>query len=139
MKKTAAGVFLALAVAALSGCGRKATEMEGNWIIDMDATLRQAQAAGASNSDLNMIQDTFGDAKMSIDRKHINLSIEGIPVGEAYEYKVTEMEGNCVTMQIKGASPGLKGASGRLNHCVSGNRLEVHDPDTPLITVYKRQ
>lgn len=128
-----------MAVAALSGCGRKATEMEGNWIIDMDATLRQAQAVGASNSDLDMIRDTFGDAKMSIDRKHISLSIEGIPVGEAYEYKVTEIEGDCISMQAKGASPSLKGTSGRLKHCVIGDRLEVHDPDTPLITVYKRQ
>lgn len=142
MKKIIAGIFLVLTAISLSGCSKKpaenAIEMKGNWVIDIDSTLRKAQAVGASNRDLSMVKEKFSGGRMNIDRERINLSIEGFTGSEAYEYKITEKEGNCISMQVKGASPGLKGANGRLKHCLNGNHLEVHDPATPLVTVYKR-
>lgn len=93
--------------------------------------VQQAKSLNASNRHIESMKETFRDGQLKIDSHRITIVIEGMGDGEFYEYVVSSMEGACTLLSIQSSAKPHK-------YCVSGSRLEVHDPSTPLIAVYQR-
>jgi len=128
MTKAAKFLLLAFAIAAISGCGKK-PNIEGNWVIDLDPMLKQAQEIGATSNDIKRINTTYAGGKLNIGKERIELSIGGMPGTQSFDYKVLYQEGECLRLQIAGKNT---------KYCVNGDRLYIHDPGTRLIAVFKK-
>jgi hypothetical protein len=123
--------FLLVSTMALQGCKEEKLAIEGNWKIELEPMLQQARELGASPNGVRQIRETFVDGRMAVDGKLITLTIPGLPDSEVLEYKLTSTEGQCFYLVIEAKKTTLK-------YCVDGERLEVHDPSTKLVTVYGR-
>jgi VCBS repeat-containing protein len=124
-------IVTTLLIASTFGCTKKATSIEGKWAIDLEPMVQQAQSLNASNRDIQSMKDTFSNGQLEIDGKRITITIDGINDREVKEYVVSSVEGACMLLSIQSSAKPHK-------YCLSGNRLEVHDPSTPLTTVYRR-
>jgi hypothetical protein len=131
MTSKAVSLTLLMALTTLVGCSPKHTAIEGSWTIDMAQTLDQAKSIGASSTFVQGVQDTFADARLTIDGHELKMSIAGTNGSAANAYKVLSKEGDCLVLDIKGAH-------GESRYCVTGSRLEIHDSTTPLVVVFKK-
>jgi hypothetical protein len=125
------GPWLAIAFTALviAGCKKEPSKIEGAWAIDMEPMLRQARSLGASNREVENVRETFCDGKLTVDGSRITLTIAGIQGSEVFDYKVASKDGDCLNLIINSATH---------KYCVSGERLEVHDPSTKLVAIYRK-
>jgi len=126
------GATLALLLCAgiaTSGCNAEKTGIEGDWAIDLPPMLDQARSLGASDRDVQQVKDAFSGGRMTIDHNRITLTLDGVPGKQVLQYSVVSKDGSCWNLKIKS-----------LNHryCAARDRLEIHDPSTPLVAVYKR-
>lgn len=99
--------------------------------IDLPPMIQQAQSLNASSRDIEAMKETFSNGQLEIDSQRITLTIEGINDQEVKEYVVSSVEGACSLLSIQSSAKPHK-------YCLSGSRLEVHDPSTPLTAVYRR-
>jgi hypothetical protein len=129
VKKTMLKIVLVLAPIAVAGCKGEGASIEGSWTIDLEPMIQQANSLGASSTDIQQVKETFIDGKMSIDSHRITLTIPGIKGSEIFEYKVSSKEGQCLDLAINASTH---------KYCTDGKRLEVHDPSTRLIAIYRK-
>lgn len=129
MRKIGPWLVIAFVVLAISGCKKEPTKIEGSWSIDLEPMVRQARSLGASNREVENIRETFTDGKLKIDSSRITLTITGIQDSEIFEYKVDSKDGDCLNLIINAATH---------RYCVSGERMEVHDPSTKLVATYRK-
>lgn len=129
MRKIGPWLAIAFTVLAIVGCKKETSEIEGFWAIDLEPMLRQARSLGASNRELEKIRETFSDGKLTIDSSRITLTITGVQGREVFDYKVDSKDGGCLNLIISSATH---------RYCVSGERLDVHDPSTKLVAIYRR-
>ena len=78
------------------------------------------------------MKETFDGGKLMINDSKLNISVAGISGSNVRKYQVSGKDGECSILTIEGSS-------GNHKYCVSGATLEVRDPSTPLIVVYRRQ
>ena len=130
MKKTALIIALVLVAISASGC-KKASIIEGSWEIELEPMIRQAKAIGASGRDIAAVRDNFADGRMTIDASQIILSIAGIKGSTTFNHTIASKESECLNLTINNAPATHK-------YCVSNGRLEVHDPSTKLVAIYKK-
>jgi hypothetical protein len=131
MRRAVESIVLALAAIILIGCARNASDIEGNWVIDLEPMLQQARELGGASRDIHKIRETFIDGMMVIDSKHIIFGIRGMQDRTTWDYNISSKEGKCVLLTTNVDTRTLK-------YCVDGNRLEIHDPGTKLVVIYKR-
>ena len=129
MKQKTLKIALVLAAIAVAGCKDEKTSIEGRWTIDLEPMIQRANSMGASGTDIRRIRETFSDGRMSIDDHRITLTIPGIQGSESYAYEVLSKEGTCLNLGIEASTH---------KYCVDGNRLEIHDPSTRLVTIYRK-
>ena len=115
--------------AAATGSHAQKSAVEGHWEIDLAPMLEQARSMGACARDLQQVRETFSGGRMSIEGGRITLTIDGFAGKEVFQYKVLSTQGSCSSLEIR---------SSNHRYCVVRDRLEVHDPRSPLIAVYKR-
>jgi len=130
-RRSLAAIVIALLIASMFGCSKKATSIEGKWAVELEPMVRQAQSLNASNRDIEAVKETFSGGRLEIDGKRIAMTIEGINDREVKEYAVSSVEGACTLLSIQSSAKPHK-------YCLNDGRLEVHDPSTPLIAIYRR-
>lgn len=100
-------------------------------MIDLDPMIQQAKSLGASTKGIQEIRDVYADGKLEIDNRRITLTIIGVSGNDVKEYQVVSKNGTCTSISYKATNEESK-------YCVAGSRLEVHDPNSKLITVYRK-
>lgn len=129
MNKVVGWVVIFIAILTITGCKKEPSNIEGAWAVDLEPITRQARSLGASNREIEHIRNTFRDGELTIDSSRITLTIAGIQDSEVFEYKIDSKEGDCLHLVINSSTH---------RYCTTGDRLEVHDPSTKIVVVYKR-
>ena len=128
--------LLALALAAALGAGCESTSapaspIHGDWVVDLDATLANASALGAGANDLRQVRETYADGKLRIEADRMVIGVKDMQQTMEMEYSVLGTEGDCARLSWKSNPREQK-------YCVRAGRMEVTDPGTPLVVVYRR-
>lgn len=119
----------------LTGCLSDETkDIQGQWAIDMNATLERAQSMGASSRDLQSLRTTYDGARMQVMDSKLVLSIQGEPDTMDVPYKHVSSGNGCYKLRLT-----LEGKEAPTQYCVRNGLLEVEDlASRRAIEVYRR-
>jgi len=120
-----------IAMAFLAACA-PTQPLQGNWIVDIDATARSAVSAGFPKSSEAQVRAIYDDGLMRIDEDRLTLTVEGADEVIAHNYTVLGTEESCTRLRIAPENREHR-------YCVEGDRLTTHDPDAHFAIVFKRQ
>ena len=127
-------IFLMLALATMNfsliGCGDGRPDLEGDWAINIPATLDNAKKIGGSERDIERVRENIEGGQISIDKTDLKISTKGDSVSLKIPYRLTGKYANCFNLEVKGLTH---------SYCLQGGDLSVHDPTTKLIVVYSRR
>ena len=119
-----------LVALSLSGCADRETDLEGKWVIDVEATVKNISKLGASPSGVAEMRKSFEGGRLRINHHQIKLSGSGQPEQVVIPYKYVSQGGSCFNLEIKAQIH---------SYCVHDETLEVFDPNTKLVVVYARK
>ena len=124
-----------LACAALAGCAKPVPvdPLLGHWSVDLEATLAGARAAGMPPDAEPRIRGSYARGTLDIAPGAIDLGLAGSPDKLHATYVRSKGPPGCARLKLSVAA-----APGPHDFCVAGDRLELHDPDSALVVVYKR-
>lgn len=121
-------LFLLLACALLASC-HKSPPLQGNWSVDIAATVDRARAAGLPDAAAGQIREIYEGGLLEITSSTLTMRIAGIPDAMSRNYKVTEKSGGCYSLEISGTSD-------THSYCLEGQSLVVRDPSAKIAIVY---
>jgi len=119
-----------LVVLSLSACADRASDLEGKWVIDLEATLQNMGKLGTPPGALADMRKSFEGGRLYITPQEVKLSVAGRPEQVSQPYKYVGQASSCFNLEIK---------SQIHSYCVSNGSLEVYDPTTKLVVVYSRK
>jgi hypothetical protein len=119
-----------LVVLSLSACADRASDLEGKWVIDLEATLQNMGKLGTPPGAIEDMRKSFEGGRLYITPQEVKLSVAGRPEQVSLPYKYVGQASSCFNLEIK---------SQVHSYCVSNGSLEVHDPTTKLVVVYSRK
>jgi len=122
----------AIAMMLLAACA-PTNPLQGNWIVDLDATIRSAESAGFPELLFGkQLRATYEDGTLRIDEDRLTLGIKGFNEVVAHNYTVLATEGNCTRLRIAPENREHR-------YCIEGDRLATYDPAIPVAIIFKRR
>lgn len=67
-----------IAIGLTAACGKKTSDIHGNWEVNIEPMIHQAQTLGASAKDIQGMKETFDGGKLLIDDSKLTMSVAGI-------------------------------------------------------------
>lgn len=123
--------FAVLAAATLSACGANPS-LQGQWAVDIDATVDEARRRGLSEREIAFLRELYGRGLLEITDDALVMRVVGVPDAVARNYRELERDGDCHRLQVQGSAPSHR-------YCLRDGRLIVDDPGAMLSLVFKRQ
>ncbi|HSC80091.1 MAG TPA: hypothetical protein VLC08_07045 [Chitinolyticbacter sp.] len=117
-------------IALLLACSGQPPSMLGNWTIDLDPMLAEARTLNAKPADLDALRATYEGGQLAVTSSEMVLGIGGKDQ-TTWRYQVLSQSSDCYDIKFDHAP-------GTYKHCIDGNQMRVHDPDTRLTTVFRR-
>jgi len=121
-------LFLLFAFSLLASCN-KSPSLQGNWSVDVAATVDRARTAGLPDSTAGQIREIYEGGLLEITSDTLTMRISGIPDAISHNYKVTDKSGGCYSLEISGTQ-------GTHSYCLEDQSLVVRDPSAKIAIVY---
>lgn len=124
--------YLLLVIAlALNAC-TSSPSLQGDWSVDVDATVNRANAAGVPESEAPHIQKIYAGGVLEITSNTLIIRIAGFSDVVTRRYRLVGKEGNCSRLVISGA-PGIH------NYCLERGKLVIQDPSAKIALIYSEE
>lgn len=105
------------------------SQIEGKWVIDLPPMIAQAKALHATDRQINQIQETFINGELQIKADQIRLSVPESDQDVSYRYRILSRQGGCYRLEIE-----MK----EHEYCVTGNKMQIKDPDAMITIRYTK-
>lgn len=124
-------LFLAVAALTLSACD-SAAPLQGNWSVDIDATIDRAEAAGIPRSAAPRIREVYDGGLLEITNDVLIMRVAGFPDATARNYKLVGVSGDCYRLEIT-STPEPH------TYCLVNGKLIAQDPGAKIAVVFSRK
>jgi hypothetical protein len=126
-------LFPIAAMLLLGACGKAtpANGLQGDWTVDMDATLARAASDGLSARLAPQIRSIYNGGTLRITQGELVMGLAGSHETKSLAYTLVGTSGDCYRLTVT-SNPGTH------EYCVTQDRLEVHDPGAHLVVVFAR-
>ena len=118
-----------MSVVMLSACGEPTSPLEGKWVIDLAPMIGQAKALHATDRQIQQIHETFVNGELEIKADQIQLSVPESDQVVSYKYQIRSNQGDCYQLEIEEKEH---------EYCVTGNKMQVNDPDAKITIRYTK-
>ena len=124
-----------VAVIASAGCQQQQpppTVLQGDWVLDVDAMSKQLAAAGVGAAELDIYRRKNGNGltSLSISGKSMLITLVGNKIEVPYEVTATHADCFEIRHEKKGETH---------QYCVAGKKLEIRDPQNPIVETFIRR
>lgn len=105
--------------------------MQGQWAIDLEATVAEARRRGLGEADIVQVGELYGRGLLEITEDALVMRVAGVSDSVARNYRVLDRSGDCYRLEVQGAAQHPR-------YCLQAGRLIVNDPGAMLSLVFKR-
>jgi hypothetical protein len=120
-----------MAALALSACD-SAPPFQGNWSVDIDATIDRAEAAGIPHSAAPRIREIYDGGLLEITKDVLIMRVAGFPDATARNYNLIDVNGDCYRLEIT-STPEPH------TYCLVKGKLIAQDPSSKIAVVFSRR